>query len=562
MMKKLIKRNTVMLTTALSIITTPANAQFHPYFDLNITAKVTDKTNTPLERKIVAITVEMPVYGEWKTKTVTDTTDENGEIKIYYNPTQIREKPRQFTHDYTVSNNYPNPFSTSISWDITTSASSNLEIIIYNTLGQKITEQKQQVYSGENKSTINLEGLASGIYIARIIVGNKYFTDKKILHIATEENSSNTGNYNQIYITPKQETYGNTNTAEYSRIDSVKISGIEISTTRYITNIATYEQHIDFGTFTVDSSFANLSLQLYDLYNWRDSIGISNAQVRITNNNWTKDDGTTLDTTITTDENGRISISGAFKAVNEITIEAEGYWTYKTKIIVSSDTTVALLLMNKNDVTQDVLDKIYNYVLRVYGPRDGYLNKIFTPKTYHIRADMTIMEEKDRSDLEQKIIKDKIAPLTQTITDTIGVVGRSTINIDTTDIQIYTPDGSYIPEGYFQISWVTGTSWFARTHVWWNEETGEVLSGEIEYQKEAYDWHKEKLIQKEQIHLLHGKYAEADPYDNLKTVFDMGVPEKIEEWDKACIQWMYNRPTTNHVYWFIQNWNFARTLAL
>jgi len=85
-------------------------------------------------------------------------------------------------NSFQLHQNYPNPFNpeTSIRFSIPTSE--NVELNVYNILGQKVSllinEQKAQ---GEYEIKFNASNLPSGIYIYSLRAGNVFETRKMLL---------------------------------------------------------------------------------------------------------------------------------------------------------------------------------------------------------------------------------------------------------------------------------------------------------------------------------------------------------------------------------------------
>ena len=83
--------------------------------------------------------------------------------------------------------NYPNPFnpSTKIKYSVPSnvkSGAADVKLIVYDILGREIktlVNEKQQ--AGNYEVNFNASGLASGMYIYRIEVGNKFSSTKKMI---------------------------------------------------------------------------------------------------------------------------------------------------------------------------------------------------------------------------------------------------------------------------------------------------------------------------------------------------------------------------------------------
>jgi hypothetical protein len=88
------------------------------------------------------------------------------------------EIPRQFQ----LKQNYPNPFNpvTNIEFDI--AKTSNVDLVIFNSLGQVVsTLVNQELRAGSYKYDFNASGLPSGSYFYRLTAGDYVKTNKMIL---------------------------------------------------------------------------------------------------------------------------------------------------------------------------------------------------------------------------------------------------------------------------------------------------------------------------------------------------------------------------------------------
>jgi hypothetical protein len=85
-------------------------------------------------------------------------------------------------HTFQLNQNYPNPFnpSTVISWQL--AVSSQVELTIYNMLGEKVSPLvSEHMNSGHHSIGFDGSGLASGIYYYQIIAGDYREVKKMIL---------------------------------------------------------------------------------------------------------------------------------------------------------------------------------------------------------------------------------------------------------------------------------------------------------------------------------------------------------------------------------------------
>jgi len=84
---------------------------------------------------------------------------------------------------YDLRDNYPNPFNPSTTIEYALAQSGNIELVIYNSLGQTINTLVDAYQSaGRHKINFDASGLASGIYYYKIISGN-FSQVKKMLFI-------------------------------------------------------------------------------------------------------------------------------------------------------------------------------------------------------------------------------------------------------------------------------------------------------------------------------------------------------------------------------------------
>jgi hypothetical protein len=84
--------------------------------------------------------------------------------------------------DYSLSQNYPNPFNPTTVISYSLSSSSNVKLIIYNTLGQSIkTLESGYKPAGNYSINFNASDLPSGIYFYKLEAGQFSQINKMIL---------------------------------------------------------------------------------------------------------------------------------------------------------------------------------------------------------------------------------------------------------------------------------------------------------------------------------------------------------------------------------------------
>ena len=89
---------------------------------------------------------------------------------------------------FTLSQNYPNPFNPQTTIEYSIPNKSEIEIVVYNLLGQNVYQQnRKDIDTGTYKMKFNGNGLSSGIYFYSLKVteesGEVYNQTIKMLYI-------------------------------------------------------------------------------------------------------------------------------------------------------------------------------------------------------------------------------------------------------------------------------------------------------------------------------------------------------------------------------------------
>jgi hypothetical protein len=83
---------------------------------------------------------------------------------------------------YALSQNYPNPFNPSTKIDFTIPASSQVELKVFNVLGQEVASLVNgTLTAGSHTVTFDASRLASGVYLYKISAGSFVSTRKMVL---------------------------------------------------------------------------------------------------------------------------------------------------------------------------------------------------------------------------------------------------------------------------------------------------------------------------------------------------------------------------------------------
>ena len=99
-----------------------------------------------------------------------------------FRPTSVKPTNTGTPLEFTLSQNYPNPFNPTTQISFTLSKSGNVELVVFNTLGQDVeTLSKGTMAAGEHFVTFDAHNLASGVYFYRLIAGQNVSTMKMLL---------------------------------------------------------------------------------------------------------------------------------------------------------------------------------------------------------------------------------------------------------------------------------------------------------------------------------------------------------------------------------------------
>jgi len=100
-------------------------------------------------------------------------------VKITQGTTGIGDQPSEA--GYSLSQNYPNPFTSQTRIAFNLAKKANVSLIIYNSLGQKIAEPfAGPINAGDHQFTFDATGLKAGIYFYRFVL-NGFSTTKRMV---------------------------------------------------------------------------------------------------------------------------------------------------------------------------------------------------------------------------------------------------------------------------------------------------------------------------------------------------------------------------------------------
>ena len=177
-----------------------------------ITGKIVDQNEQGLSGLQVKLSITPKDY--------TTTTDAYGSF-TFTDVTGVREE--FLPTGYFISDNYPNPFNPKTRIDITLPSAGKVRIDVYNLLGQKVTEEIEKYCSaGDSYFDLELGGLPTGFYIARIVLDEKFTVAKKLMLVyGSQHLSSNNGPSDPL----DKPALGGKSTLD-TKLDSLVVAGV------------------------------------------------------------------------------------------------------------------------------------------------------------------------------------------------------------------------------------------------------------------------------------------------------------------------------------------------
>jgi hypothetical protein len=83
------------------------------------------------------------------------------------------ETPRELPGDFVLYQNYPNPFNSTTTIEFDLEHRSSVDLAVFNLSGQRVAQlQKGFLPPGRTRFLFDATGLASGIYIYRLVSGD------------------------------------------------------------------------------------------------------------------------------------------------------------------------------------------------------------------------------------------------------------------------------------------------------------------------------------------------------------------------------------------------------
>ena len=156
--------------------------------------------------------------------TVYNTTSNSEGVFVFDSVTDLLEE--KLPIGYGVTNNYPNPFNPRTRIGIALPNSGRVTINVYNLLGQRMEKDiEKYMNAGNSYIDLELDGLPTGFYLAKITLDGKYVVTKKLmLMYGSQHLSPLTGGFVN-FINKK---ILKNNSILYTKIDSLVVTGFSI----------------------------------------------------------------------------------------------------------------------------------------------------------------------------------------------------------------------------------------------------------------------------------------------------------------------------------------------
>ena len=181
-------------TGVLTLIFDLTNTQNYNYFSYSVDLNTSETEYTVNFSELVEITPTQNQFDPslvrnigfilYKSKNP-NLTDFNFDVSnIVFIPNVITgiEDNNLVPKEFSLSQNYPNPFNPSTKIEFTVAKTENISLIIYNILGQQVKVLvNREVNAGKHVVNFNASGLASGMYIYKLMGNSVNLTKKMIL---------------------------------------------------------------------------------------------------------------------------------------------------------------------------------------------------------------------------------------------------------------------------------------------------------------------------------------------------------------------------------------------
>ncbi len=230
-----------------------------------VTGKIVDENGDGLQSISLQLYVNPYIYNT--------TTTSDGSF-IFNIVTGVEEG--QLPAGYAVSNNFPNPFNPTTRIGITLPVREDVKIEVFNLLGQEVKKPIEQTCeAGTNFIDIELNGLANGVYAARVTIGDKHIFVKKMMLVYGSRHLAISG---AILNT---ELYKSNNTDLETNLDSLVAINLIIGRKTFLQLPSISGEMLDLGNLTIERYCPSISSVTYG--------GKSYKTIQIGNQCWLKE---------------------------------------------------------------------------------------------------------------------------------------------------------------------------------------------------------------------------------------------------------------------------------
>lgn len=248
------KRMLIVLTFICSSITLLAQ---------NISGRLVDDNGSGLTNINLKMYISNEVYNT--------VTVENGAFNFDLTNVEDNGLPK----DYFVSNNFPNPFNPATRICITLPKQSRVKVSLFNILGQIAKDEIEYFYeAGSYNIDLELNGMANGMYIARIIIDGKFVIVRKLMLLYGSQHLDINENPNVILLDRNEDS------SIDITIDSL-IAENKIIGRKAFLNLSLPENNNDLGDLIVERYCSSIPVLDYE--------GIIYNTIRIGNQCWLKE---------------------------------------------------------------------------------------------------------------------------------------------------------------------------------------------------------------------------------------------------------------------------------
>ncbi len=219
------------------------NYQFYVISAQTVTGRVVNQNGEGLTGLQLQLYITPNVY---------NTSSNSDGSFTFSNITRVDKE--QLPIGYNISNNYPNPFNPRTRLNISLPKTSEIQIEIYNAVGEKVLGNiEKNLSAGENFVDVEMNGLPNGVYFAKISIDNKYQIIKKLMLLYGSQHLKN--NTLRASSIPDQSI---NKLSVNKTIDSLVITGSGIKNNSFYNLPELSESNLDLGDLTLNTTLTGI----------------------------------------------------------------------------------------------------------------------------------------------------------------------------------------------------------------------------------------------------------------------------------------------------------------